>query len=215
MGGTSSTSTPYYRRAHAGTRSYTWVKNTLQRSGLVAKAPGRGKHRRRRERAPLRGMMLHQDGSTHEWVPGQHWDLIITLDDATSEHYSMSRPTRPGRTSPNPSTRRSVTPSRRGRRFVPTSRAAPTARAQSASNCCSCIGLAPSRASSSTTRSSRRYAARPVWPAATCEATEVDPFQWTVYVLGFMQLPGGGSRSPWVSDSPAPGDDGAGYTILR
>ena len=34
-------------------------------------------------------MMLHQDGSTHEWVPGQHWDLIVILDDATSEHYSM------------------------------------------------------------------------------------------------------------------------------
>ena len=34
-------------------------------------------------------MMLHQDGSTHQWVPGQLWDLIITLDDATSEHYSM------------------------------------------------------------------------------------------------------------------------------
>ena len=38
-----------YRREHAGERSYTWVKNTLQRAGLVAKAPGRGKHRRRRE----------------------------------------------------------------------------------------------------------------------------------------------------------------------
>ena len=36
-----------------------------------------------------------------------------------------------------------------------------------------------------------------------------------VYVLGFMQLPDSASRSPWVSDSPAPGDDGAGYTILR
>ena len=34
-------------------------------------------------------MMLHQDGSTHQWVSGTHWDLIITLDDATSEHYSM------------------------------------------------------------------------------------------------------------------------------
>ena len=30
-------------------------------------------------------MMLHQDGSTHEWVPGCQWDLIVTLDDATSE----------------------------------------------------------------------------------------------------------------------------------
>ena len=79
----------FYRREHGGERSYTWVKRTLQRSGLVVKAPGRGKHRRRRERAPLRGMMLHQDGSTHEWVAGRHWDLIITLDDATSEHYSM------------------------------------------------------------------------------------------------------------------------------
>lgn len=79
----------FYRNQHGGTRSYTWVRNTLQKAGLVKKAPGRGKHRRRRERAPMTGMMLHQDGSTHEWVPGHHWDLIITLDDATSEHYSM------------------------------------------------------------------------------------------------------------------------------
>ena len=79
----------FYRRRHAGTRSYTWVKNTLQRAGLVAKVRARGKHRRRRERAPLRGMMLHQDGSTHQWVPGSYWDLIVTLDDATSEHLSM------------------------------------------------------------------------------------------------------------------------------
>jgi len=78
----------FYRSHHGGTRSYTWVRNTLQAAGLVKKAPGRGKHRRRRERAPMRGMMLYQDGSTHEWVPGQSWDLIITLDDATSEHYS-------------------------------------------------------------------------------------------------------------------------------
>ena len=35
------------------------------------------------------GMMLHQDGSRHEWVEGQQWDLIVTMDDATSEHYSM------------------------------------------------------------------------------------------------------------------------------
>ena len=33
-------------------------------------------------------MMLHQDGSTHEWVPGCQWDVIVTLDDATSEIYS-------------------------------------------------------------------------------------------------------------------------------
>jgi hypothetical protein len=34
-------------------------------------------------------MMVHQDGSTHEWVAGKHWDLIVTMDDATNEHYSM------------------------------------------------------------------------------------------------------------------------------
>ena len=36
----------------------------------------------------LPGMMLHQDGSSHEWVPGRWWDLIVTMDDATSDIYS-------------------------------------------------------------------------------------------------------------------------------
>jgi hypothetical protein len=79
----------WYRRRHAGTRSYTWVKKTLQKRGVVKKQSGRGKHRLRRARAPLPGMLIHQDGSTHEWVPGRYWDLIVTMDDATSEHYSM------------------------------------------------------------------------------------------------------------------------------
>jgi hypothetical protein len=47
------------------------------------------KHRKKRERVPLAGMMIHQDGGTHEWVLGQKWDLIVTMDDATSEQYSM------------------------------------------------------------------------------------------------------------------------------
>jgi hypothetical protein len=72
-----------------GHRSYSWVKNTLQSNGLVPKVSKRGVHRKRRERSPLPGMMLHQDGSTHEWVPGKKWDLIVTMDDATNEHYSM------------------------------------------------------------------------------------------------------------------------------
>ena len=72
-----------------GTRSYTWVKNTLQEKTLVKKALKRGKHRKRRPRSPIPGMMLHQDGSTHEWVPGKTWDLIVTMDDATNEHLSM------------------------------------------------------------------------------------------------------------------------------
>jgi hypothetical protein len=78
----------WYKR-DGGTRSYTWVKTRLQEARLIKKAPRRGAHRKRRERAPLPGMILHQDGSTHEWVPGQKWDLIVTMDDATSEHYSM------------------------------------------------------------------------------------------------------------------------------
>ena len=78
----------WYARS-GGIRSYTWVKTRLQEARLIQKAPRRGVHRKRRERAPLSGMMLHQDGSRHEWVPGQKWDLIVSMDDATSEHYSM------------------------------------------------------------------------------------------------------------------------------
>ena len=74
---------------HGYTLSYTWTKTALQRAGLVAKAPRRGAHRRRRPRKPCIGMMLHQDGSRHEWLTGQApLDLIVTLDDATSEIYS-------------------------------------------------------------------------------------------------------------------------------
>lgn len=79
----------FYQTRHGGERSYSWVKNRLQAAGLVNKAAAKGKHRRKREPAPLPGMMIHQDGSTHEWVPGQTWDLIVTMDDATNEHYSM------------------------------------------------------------------------------------------------------------------------------
>ena len=78
----------WYRR-DGGERSYGWVKNKLQEAGAVPKAKGRGRHRKRRERAPWPGMLLHQDGSTHEWVEGRQWDLIVTMDDATSEHHSM------------------------------------------------------------------------------------------------------------------------------
>ncbi|MCK7512729.1 MAG: ISNCY family transposase, partial [Desulfobacterales bacterium] len=72
-----------------GKRSYTWVKNTLQEQGLVSKSKKKGAHRQKRDRRPLPGMMIHQDGSTHEWVPGKKWDLIVTMDDATNEQYSM------------------------------------------------------------------------------------------------------------------------------
>ena len=65
--------------------SYTWTKTFLQARGLLAKAPRRGAHRRKRERRPLPGMMLHQDGSRHVWLDGlPALDLIVTMDDATS-----------------------------------------------------------------------------------------------------------------------------------
>ena len=78
----------HWQTEHGGTRSYTWTKKTLQAAGQIARAPRRGAHRKKRPRKPLPGMMLHQDGSTHEWVPGCQWDLIVTMEDATSEIYS-------------------------------------------------------------------------------------------------------------------------------
>ena len=70
---------------------YTWTKLHLQWKGLVAKAPRKGAHRRRRERRPLPGMMLHQDGSRHAWLEGQPaLDLIVTMDDATGRSIRRS-----------------------------------------------------------------------------------------------------------------------------
>jgi len=68
--------------------SYSWVKQALQGAGLVARGRKRGKHRRRRERRPLPGMLLHIDGSRHRWFQDGRWyDLIVILDDATGEIY--------------------------------------------------------------------------------------------------------------------------------
>jgi transposase len=68
--------------------SYTWVKQALQGAGLVARGGKRGAHRKRRERRPLAGMLLHIDGSRHQWFQDERWyDLIVILDDATSEIY--------------------------------------------------------------------------------------------------------------------------------
>ena len=73
---------------HEFAHSYNWVRLTLQAHGRIRPVPRRGAHRRKRPRRPLPGMLLHQDGSSHEWVAGQWWDLIVTMDDATSEIYS-------------------------------------------------------------------------------------------------------------------------------
>src|ERR1700688_5111223 len=68
--------------------SYSWVKGVLQGAGLVAKERKRGVHRQRRPRRPLPGMLLHIDGSEHQWFQDERWyDLIVILDDASSEIY--------------------------------------------------------------------------------------------------------------------------------
>src|SRR5437773_6800271 len=71
--------------------SYTWVKSALQNAGLVTRYAKRGPHRKKRPRRPLTGMMLHVDGSRHQWIPGldQYQDLIVVFDDATSEVYDV------------------------------------------------------------------------------------------------------------------------------
>jgi transposase len=68
--------------------SYSWVKLALQGAGLVNKQRRRGTHRRRRERRPMPGMLLHIDASKHAWLGGErYYDLITIMDDATSEVY--------------------------------------------------------------------------------------------------------------------------------
>jgi len=66
--------------------SYTWTRIVLQEAGLADKAPGRGKYRRKRERRPLVGMLLHLDASRHLWLEGlPEWDLVVMLDDADGQ----------------------------------------------------------------------------------------------------------------------------------
>ena len=68
--------------------SYSWVKGVLQGAGLIARGRKRGVHRQRRPRRPLPGMLLHIDGSEHRWFQDDRWyDLLVILDDATSEIY--------------------------------------------------------------------------------------------------------------------------------
>jgi transposase len=77
-------------KRHGYKLGYTVTKVHLQRTGLVTPAVKRSAHRKKRPRRPMTGMMLHQDGSRHAWLPGdaRAYDLIVTLDDATSAIYS-------------------------------------------------------------------------------------------------------------------------------
>jgi transposase len=73
----------FAKERHKIAISETWTRMVLQKHGLVTKALGRGKHRRKRERRPMRGMLLHLDASTHTWIAGVPMqDLVVMLDDA-------------------------------------------------------------------------------------------------------------------------------------
>ncbi len=72
----------WYRSDHEGKRGYTWVKNSLQANKAVSKAPKRGAHRKRRERSPYPGMMIHQDGSTHE-----QYDMRFVDEEGTQSSF--------------------------------------------------------------------------------------------------------------------------------
>lgn len=76
-------------KRHGYKLGYTVTKLHLHRSGLVRPAPRRSAHRKKRPRRPMAGMLLHQDASRHDWLDGAPpLDLVVTLDDATSEIYS-------------------------------------------------------------------------------------------------------------------------------
>src|SRR5664279_4121732 len=77
-------------KRHNYTLGYTVTKLHLQREGLVQRAKKRSAHRKKRPRRPMVGMMLHQDASTHAWLPGdvRKYDLVVTMEDATSTLYS-------------------------------------------------------------------------------------------------------------------------------
>jgi transposase len=78
------------QKRHGYVLGYTVTKLALHAAGLVRRAPKRSAHRKKRPRRPLPGMLLHQDGSRHVWIEGlPAMDLIVTMDDATSEAYSM------------------------------------------------------------------------------------------------------------------------------
>ena len=77
-----------YKEHHGGRRCYNWVKKALYSAGVGRRPRGGGVHRQRRERRGQVGEMIHQDASTHRWVPEEVWDLVVTMDDATGEIYS-------------------------------------------------------------------------------------------------------------------------------
>src|SRR6201987_5361482 len=80
----------HLQKRHDYKLGYTVTRLALQGAGLVRPGSRRSAHRKKRPRRPMAGMMLHQDASRFAWLPGddRQYDLVVTLDDATSAVYS-------------------------------------------------------------------------------------------------------------------------------
>ena len=67
------------------------VRQAMIRANLWAAKSKRSKHRSRRERKPMFGMMTQLDGSPHDWFEGRaaRCTLLVLIDDATSQIVHM------------------------------------------------------------------------------------------------------------------------------
>ena len=77
------------QKRHGYVLGYTVTKLALHAAGLVRKAPGRSVHRKKRSCRPLRGCCCTSMVAPCLYRSFAAMDLIVTLDDATSEIYSM------------------------------------------------------------------------------------------------------------------------------
>jgi len=78
------------RKEHDIHLSYNWVRLALEGAGLIEKRQRHDTHRKRRPRKPLIGMMLHMDGSPHDWLGnGFEYDIVTISDDASNELYDI------------------------------------------------------------------------------------------------------------------------------
>lgn len=79
------------RKDHNIHISYNWIRLALQGAGLVPARQRHDKHRKHRDRKPLIGMMLHMDGSPHDWFGnGTEYDIVTISDDANNEVYDIA-----------------------------------------------------------------------------------------------------------------------------
>jgi transposase len=78
------------RKEHDISLSYNWVRLALEGAGLIERRQRKSPHRKRRPRKPLIGMMLHMDGSPHDWFGnGYEYDIVTISDDASNELYDI------------------------------------------------------------------------------------------------------------------------------